>query len=104
MNNLTEVVFSRTLGKAEWNNSRLVKDDAPGEFLRLKGAGRDTAIFGSTNLAARTSRGWPDRRAARDGESRDPWKGHALARRQERSEAEPSQQQHDPLGQRPARA
>jgi dihydrofolate reductase len=53
MNNLAKVVFSRTLGKAEWNNSRLVKDDAPGEFLRLKkGAGRDIAILGSANLAA----------------------------------------------------
>lgn len=52
MNNLPKIVFSRTLDKAEWNNSRLVKDNIAEEISRLvKEPGKDLAIFGSSNLA-----------------------------------------------------
>jgi dihydrofolate reductase len=53
MNNLAKVVFSGTLEKAEWNNSRLVKTDAAEEVLRLKQqSGKDIVILGSATLAS----------------------------------------------------
>jgi len=52
MNSLPKIVFSKTLDKAEWNNSRLVKENAAEEVSRLKQqAGKDIAIFGSSDLA-----------------------------------------------------
>ena len=52
MNSLPKIVFSRTLDQADWNNSRLVKENAAGEVLKLKEQpGKDIAIFGSSNLA-----------------------------------------------------
>ena len=54
MNSLPKIVLSRTLDKAEWNNSRLVKDAerAAEEVLKLKQQpGKDIAIFGSSDLA-----------------------------------------------------
>lgn len=36
MNNLPKIVFSRTLEKAEWNNSILVKEIIPKEIEKLK--------------------------------------------------------------------
>ena len=51
MNTLPKVVFSRTLQKAEWNNTRLVKDHIAEEILTMKQqAGKDLALFGSANL------------------------------------------------------
>jgi dihydrofolate reductase len=53
MNELPKVVFSRTLDKVEWNNSRLVKDDVAGEVSRLKQEpGKELRVFGSANLAS----------------------------------------------------
>lgn len=53
MNSLPKVVFSRTLTKAEWNNSRLVKENAAEEIAKLKQqAGKDLYVFGSANLSA----------------------------------------------------
>lgn len=53
MNALPKIVFSRTLDKTDWNNSRLVQGDAGEEVARLKReAGKDLAIFGSNDLAA----------------------------------------------------
>jgi dihydrofolate reductase len=53
MNSLNKVVFSRTLEKVDWINSRLVKDDPVQEVARLKQLpGKDMAIFGSADLAA----------------------------------------------------
>jgi len=53
MNHLSKVVFSRTLPAAEWNNSRLVRDDAVAEMARLKQLpGRDMVMLGSANLAS----------------------------------------------------
>ena len=52
MNSLPKVVFSKTLDKAEWNNSRLVKENAAEEVSKLKQQpGKDIAIFGSSDLA-----------------------------------------------------
>ena len=52
MNAVPKIVFSRTLDKAEWNNSRLVKEHIAEEVSKLKQQqGRDLAIFGSSDLA-----------------------------------------------------
>jgi dihydrofolate reductase len=53
MNAVPKVVFSRTLSKAEWSNTRLVKDKAEEEVKRLKDQpGKDLFIFGSANLSS----------------------------------------------------
>ena len=53
MNQLPKVVFSRTLQKVDWTNSRLVKDDAAGEVVRLKAEpGQGLALFGSAGPAS----------------------------------------------------
>ncbi len=53
MNGLSKVVFSKTLEKAEWSNSRLVHGDAAQEVAKMKkAAGGDIVIFGSAQLAA----------------------------------------------------
>ena len=53
MNAIAKVVFSRTLEKADWNNTRLVKEDAEVAVTQLKQQpGKDILLFGSANLAA----------------------------------------------------
>jgi dihydrofolate reductase len=53
MNQLPKFVFSRTLTKVDWSNSRLIQGDVGQEVDRLKRqAGRDLALFGSSDLAA----------------------------------------------------
>jgi dihydrofolate reductase len=53
MNNLPKVVFSRTLNKAPWSNTRLVKGDLAGEIRRMKKEpGPDMAILGSGSIVA----------------------------------------------------
>ena len=53
MNGIAKVVFSRTLDRAEWGNTQLVKADAEQVVTRLKQqSGRDMLIFGSANLSA----------------------------------------------------
>ena len=53
MNNLSKVVFSKTLQKAEWSNSRLVTSNIEEEVSRLKGQpGKDMVVFGSAMLAS----------------------------------------------------
>jgi dihydrofolate reductase len=53
MNKIDKVVFSRGLKSADWNNTRLVADDVPGEVARLKRqAGGDIFVFGSADLAS----------------------------------------------------
>jgi dihydrofolate reductase len=48
MNNLSKIVFSRTLDKASWNNTRLIKNDLVAEVRRLKEApGNEMVIMGS---------------------------------------------------------
>jgi len=51
MNSLPKIVFSKTLDEAEWNNTRLVKDNIVEEILKLKQqTGKELAVFGSANL------------------------------------------------------
>lgn len=53
MNGLSKVIFSKTLEKALWSNSRLVHTDAAEEVAKLKKAqGEDIVIFGSAKLAS----------------------------------------------------
>jgi dihydrofolate reductase len=53
MNSLPKIVFSRTLDKAEWNNTRLIKENIAEEISKLKQKpGKDLFVFGSADLAA----------------------------------------------------
>lgn len=53
MNNLPKVVFSRTLDKATWNNTTLLKGDIAAETRKLKEApGPDMTILGSGTIVA----------------------------------------------------
>lgn len=57
MNSVPKVVFSKTLNKADWNNTRLVTGDAEAEVLDLKKLpGKDLFIFGSADLSATFTR------------------------------------------------
>lgn len=47
-----KIVFSKTLDKVEWNNSRLVKEDIEEEIKNLKQQpGKDMVILGSPRIA-----------------------------------------------------
>ena len=53
MNNLQKVVFSRTLDKASWNNTRLVKGNLIDEIRKMKNeTGEDMAILGSGSIVS----------------------------------------------------
>jgi dihydrofolate reductase len=53
MNRSAKIVFSRTLNKADWVNTRLVKDDMLGEVRKLKQESRkDLTILGSGSIVA----------------------------------------------------
>jgi dihydrofolate reductase len=53
MNNLPKVVFSRTLDKVTWNNTRLVKGDLIAETRKMKEEpGDDMVILGSGRIVA----------------------------------------------------
>jgi len=52
MNSIPKIVFSKTLAKADWNNTRLVKDNIAQEIVKLKQSAKDSYIFGSANLSA----------------------------------------------------
>jgi dihydrofolate reductase len=52
MNKVPKVVFSRTLAKADWNNSRVVGKDAAGEVAKMKKAsGQNIFVLGSADLS-----------------------------------------------------
>jgi len=52
MNSLEKIVFSRTLKKADWHNTTLIKKDIAETVEILKDKpGKDIAIFGSSDLA-----------------------------------------------------
>ena len=56
MNNLPKVVFSRTLDKASWNNTKLVKGDLAAEIQKMKKEpGEDMAIMGSGSIVSQLS-------------------------------------------------
>lgn len=51
MNNLPKVVFSRTLEKASWNKTKLIKDDIASEIRTMKKeSGKGMAIMGSGSI------------------------------------------------------
>ena len=53
MNNGAKVVFSRTLDKATWKNTKLVKSDLAGEVRKMKKApGGDMVIMGSGTIVS----------------------------------------------------
>jgi len=47
-----KIVFSNTLDKADWDNTRVVKGDIAGEVSRLKEAGRKMTVLGSGSIVA----------------------------------------------------
>ena len=53
MNELPKIVFSKSLKKADWNNTRVLHGDPAGEIRRLKQEpGKDMVIFGSGTIIA----------------------------------------------------
>lgn len=53
MNSVPKVVFSKTLATADWNNTRLVREDAAAEVAKLKNVpGKNLYVFGSADLSA----------------------------------------------------
>jgi len=57
MNNLPKVVFSRTLDKASWSNTKLVKGDLAAEIRQMKKEpGKDMTILGSGSIVSQLAR------------------------------------------------
>lgn len=53
MNGVEKVVVSKTLDKADWNNSRRLESELPGAVAELKRRpGKDIYVFGSAELVA----------------------------------------------------
>jgi dihydrofolate reductase len=53
MNNLPKIVFSKTLQKVEWNNSRLVKENIADEVSKMKQQpGKDLVLFAGADIAS----------------------------------------------------
>ena len=53
MNKAEKIVFSRTLDKADWNNTRLVKSDMISEVRKLKqGSGKGLTVLGSGSIVS----------------------------------------------------
>jgi dihydrofolate reductase len=51
MNNADKIVFSRTLKKVEWNNTRLVKDNIEEEMKKMKQMpGKNMTLLGSGSI------------------------------------------------------
>jgi len=51
MNTVPKIVVSKSLQKADWKNTTLIKDNARAEILKRKQqTGKDIAIFGSADL------------------------------------------------------
>jgi dihydrofolate reductase len=53
MNHLPKIVFSRTLDKPTWENTRVVNGDPAAEVRKLKqGSGKDMVILGSGSIVS----------------------------------------------------
>jgi dihydrofolate reductase len=53
MNKAEKIVFSRTLLKAEWTNTRVIKDNIEDEIGRMKRSpGKDMTLLGSGTILA----------------------------------------------------
>lgn len=59
MNNLPKIVFSRTLAKADWKNTKVVKEINKEEILKMKqsrhGRDKDMVIYGSGSIVSTLS-------------------------------------------------
>ena len=56
MNNLPKIVFSKSLEKVEWKNSRLAKGNMHDEVANLKEkSGKDIVIYGSGSIVSALS-------------------------------------------------
>ncbi len=56
MNRMPKIVFSRTMERADWSNTSLIKGDIVGEMRSLKaGSGVDMVIMGSGSVVAQLS-------------------------------------------------
>ena len=57
MNDLPKIVFSRTLAKADWKNTRLIKEINKDQILKMKQQpGKDIVIFGSGSIVSTFTR------------------------------------------------
>ncbi|HEY6388779.1 MAG TPA: dihydrofolate reductase family protein [Candidatus Acidoferrum sp.] len=57
MNDMPKIVFSRTLDKASWNNTKLLHGDLASEVRKLKHAsGPDMVILGSGSIVSQLAR------------------------------------------------
>jgi dihydrofolate reductase len=52
MNEAEKIVFSKTLKKADWNNTRIVSGDIAEEVKKLKNGGKDMTILGSGTIVS----------------------------------------------------
>jgi dihydrofolate reductase len=53
LNALPKIVFSKTLEKTEWNNSRLISENIKEEILNIKQQpGKDLVLFGGADIAS----------------------------------------------------
>jgi dihydrofolate reductase len=53
LNNLPKIVFSKTLEKVGWNNSRLIKENIKEEIMKIKQQpGKDVVLFGGADIAS----------------------------------------------------
>jgi dihydrofolate reductase len=50
MNKAEKVVFSKTLKKSEWNNTRIVSGNLEEEVKKLKQSGKDITVLGSGSI------------------------------------------------------
>jgi dihydrofolate reductase len=51
LNSMRKIVFSKTLDKAEWNNSTLMKEIVPEDIAKMKQEpGKDMIIYGSASI------------------------------------------------------
>jgi dihydrofolate reductase len=57
MNTLPKMVFSRSLERADWNNTRVVREVIPAEIVTMKQEpGKDMAVYGSGILVSALAR------------------------------------------------
>lgn len=53
INNITKIVFSKTLEKTEWKNTKLIKEITAEEILKMKRQhGKNIVIYDSGNIAS----------------------------------------------------
>ena len=52
MNSMTKIVFSRSMKKAEWSNTKVMKGDLADEVRKLKKGDQDMVILGSGTIVS----------------------------------------------------